>query len=69
MAIDIANTLPDVTLSQVLITVSVFLAVRAAFSIIWAILDTKFDRKKLFELYIRSKYKHISLEYLSFNVQ
>ena len=47
MAIDIANALPDVSQSQVLITVSIFLAVSAAFSIIWALLDTKFDRKKL----------------------
>jgi putative MFS transporter len=47
MAIDIANALPDVRQSEVLITVSVFLAVSAAFSIIWSLLDTKHSRKKL----------------------
>jgi MFS family permease len=49
MAIDIANVLP-VTQSQVLLIVSIFLAIGALSSLGWAILDIKFSRKKL--LYI-----------------
>ncbi|TFG03672.1 MAG: MFS transporter [Promethearchaeota archaeon] len=47
MAIDIANAIPDIQQSEVLITVSAFLAVSAGFSIVWSLLDTRYDRKKL----------------------
>ena len=46
MAIDIANALP-ITQSQVLLIVSIFLAIGALSSLVWAILDIKIARKKL----------------------
>ena len=46
MAIDIANALP-ITQSQVLLIVSIFLAIGALSSLVWAILDIKISRKKL----------------------